>query len=198
MFEALFLHYFSMTDAQASADMKSDWIALDSKLREVTQAQSALEAQAVTIAQRQQAIDVGREKAIATLKAREAKCEAMIQDERTKLRRIQNNERFAKWLDNSCWALERWGKGTAKGIGRWIHWMLAEIEWQSGRTQTIAIVIAGHWLILFPLMGAWGLRVALSDRCLQVQPCRAALRWAITSNEQDNRKPAKKAQKHHK
>mgnify|MGYP003513884721 FL=1 len=198
MFEALFLHYFSMVYAQASADMKSDWIALDSKLREVTQAQSALEVQAVTIAQRQQAIDVGREKAIATLKAREAKGEAMIRDERAKLRRIQNNERFAKWLDNTCWALERWGKGTAKGVGRWIHWMLAEIEWQSGRTQTIAIVIAGHWLILFPLMGAWGLRVALSDRCLQIEPCRGVLRWAITSNVQDNQKPAKNVQERHK
>jgi hypothetical protein len=173
-----------------------DAIAHAAQLAELEQKQTALEAQAFTIAQRQKQIDVGREKAIATLKAREAKGEAMIQDERTKLRRIQNNERFAKWLDNSCWALERWGKGMAKGLGRCIHWALDEIEWQSGRTQTIAIVIAGHWLILFPIMGAWGLQVALSDRCLQVEPCRAVLRWAITSNEQDNRKPTKNVQKH--
>jgi hypothetical protein len=177
-----------------------DAIAHAAQLTELEQKQAALEVQAVTIAQRQQAIDVGREKAIATLKAREAKGEAMIQDERAKLRRIQNNERFAKWLDNTCWALERWGKGTAKGVGRWIRWMLDEIEWQSGKTQVLVIVIAGHWLILFPLFGAIGLRVALSDRCLQIEPCRAVLRWAIDSEQvvpksAKNAKPGKKHQK---
>jgi hypothetical protein len=187
MFEALFLHYFSMVYAQGSADMKSDWIALDSKLREVTQAQSALEAQAAVIAQRQQTIDEQGEKAIATLKARQAKGKAMIADERAKLRRIQSNERFAKYLDNACWTINRFGKGTAKGFGRWISWAIDEVNWQSGRFSVLIAVALVHWLVFFPLLGAWGLRIALSDRCLEIRLCQAALRWAIMSNAENHR-----------
>jgi seryl-tRNA synthetase len=157
-----------------------DSIANAQRIEDLAQKQQKLEAEAKAIASRSGALD-----------KRESELKEQVQKAKADIRRIKNNERFAKWLDNSCWALERWGKGTAKGVGRWIRWMLDEVEWQSGKTQTIAIVIAGHWLILFPLFGAMGLRVALSDRCLQIEPCRAVLRWAINS-EQARPKPHKK------
>lgn len=165
--------------------LQRDSIANAQRIEELARKQQKLEAEAKAIASHS-----------GTLDKREADLKTRVQKAKADIRRIQNNERFSRLLDNTCWAVTRIGKGSAKGVGRWIHWVLAEIEWQSGKTLTVAIVIAGHWLILFPLMGAWGLRVALSDRCLQVEPCRAALRWAITSNEQDNRKPTKNVQKH--
>lgn len=155
--------------------MKSEWIALDSKLREVERAQTALESQTIAVAQSQKAIADWKKKAIASLKERESKGKLLLEAERTKLRRIQGNERFAKWLDNSSWAMERFGKSFVTGV----RGGLEEVEWRCGNTRFVVIAIAIHWLVLFPVLGAIGLRMVLSDRCLQVAVCREVLKWGV-------------------
>jgi hypothetical protein len=184
MFEALFRHYFSMVYAQASADMKSDWIALDSKLRQVTQAQAALESQAHVISQRQKLIDTQHEKALAVLAGREAKGKAQIKRKLAKVRRIQKNERFAKWLDNSCWGLQRWCETV-------IH----KVNWWSGDIKVLFAVLGVSLFIVAPVCTTLSLKLLLSDRCIQTQQCRSIALWMAdirppaSPNHHKNRKP---------
>ncbi|MGL5060311.1 MAG: hypothetical protein ACRC62_10030 [Microcoleus sp.] len=162
-----------MVHAQAAAEMKADWIALDKKLREVERAQTSLEAQAIAVAKRQQAIATWKQKAIATLQQRQLKGKADLDNERANLRRIQDNERFARGLDNTSWAIERWCKSVVRGV----RGGLEEAEWRCSGTKTLVVAIAIHWLVLFPGVGILGLRFVLSDQCLESKECREVLRW---------------------
>jgi hypothetical protein len=172
----LFQAYLDRHLAQARLTLQSEWIANAQRIEVLAQKQQKLEVQAKAIASRSGDLS----KSEANLKRRIAKAKANI-------RRIQDNERFAKWLDNACWTINRFGKGTAKGFGRWISWAIEEVNWQSGRFSVLIAVALVHWLVFFPLLGAWGLRIALSDRCLEIRLCQSALRWAIMSNAENHR-----------
>jgi hypothetical protein len=81
--------------------------------------------------------------------------------EREHARRL-NNKRFARWLDNTAWALRMWADSS----------------------KTVLLLVALHWVVLFPSMAFLGLRFVMDgDRCIQSEPCRLVVNWVIQSNQ---------------
>ena len=74
-----------------------------------------------------------------------------------------NNKRFSRWLDNTAWAIRVWADSS----------------------KTVLLLVALHWIVLFPAVAFVGLRFVMDgDRCIQSEPCRLVVNWVIKSNQQ--------------
>jgi hypothetical protein len=141
--QVLFSIYLQAHLLQAKYQLGKEWQAQDEQLKAVERSQRKLQATAKAIAQQQQAI---------------AKQRAT---DRKHARRL-NNKRFARWLDNTAWALRTWATSS----------------------KTVLLLVALHWVVLFPGVAFVGLRFVLDgDRCIQSEPCRFIITWVNQSNQ---------------
>jgi uncharacterized membrane protein YjjP (DUF1212 family) len=131
--------------------LQSEWIAQAKRIEDLSNAQRKLEDQAQAIASRSGKLD----KRETDLKKRISKAKANI-------RRIQNNERFAKWLDNTVWALQA---------------VVFKVSWWSGDIKILIAVVALSLFVITPICTILSLRLLLSDRCFQIIQCRAVAVW---------------------
>lgn len=95
----------------------------------------------------------------------QAEFEKKVKIERERARRL-NNEQFAKWLDNSTWALQKW-----------CETVVFKVSWWSGDIKILTAVIAMSLFIITPVCTILSLRLLLSDRCIQMSQCRAVVMW---------------------
>jgi hypothetical protein len=102
---------------------------------------------------RQQKTLEAKAKAIAKT---QAECDRKNKEHREKVRRI-NNDKFERWLDNASWAVRTF----------WVD------------TRAMRWLILVHWLVLFPIVAILGLRVVVSDRCIESTPCRSVVSWIV-------------------
>lgn len=134
----MFSIYLQAHLLQAKYQLKKEWQAQDEQLKAVEQSQRKLEATAKAIAQQQQVI----------AKQRAA--------DREHARRL-NNKRFARWVDNTAWAMGQWANST----------------------KTIGLIVMLHWLVLFPSVGLLGLHYVLSGPCSQQAICKSVISFAL-------------------
>jgi hypothetical protein len=104
------------------------------------------------IARQQKALEAKAKTIAKTQEENDCKNRAHLE----KVRRL-NNDRFVRWLDNASWTVQTF--------------------WSD--TRAIRRVILLHWLVFFPLVGALGIRTALSDRCFHSAACRSVVGWIV-------------------
>jgi hypothetical protein len=136
--QVMFSIYLQAHLLQAKYQLKKEWQAQDEQLKQVEQSQRKLQATAKAIAQQQQSI----------AKQRAA--------EREHARRL-NNKRFARWLDNTAWAIRMWADSS----------------------KTVLLLVALHWVVLFPAAGLMGLHYILTGPCLEQEICKSVISLAM-------------------
>jgi hypothetical protein len=166
----LFQAYLDRHLAQARLTLQSEWIANAQRIEALAQKQQKLEVQAKAISSRSGDLSQSE----ANLKRRIARAKANI-------RRIQDNERFAKWLDNASWALQRCCETV-------VH----KVNWWSGDIKVLFAVVGVSLFVVTPVSTTLSLRLLLSDRCIRNQQCRAVAIWMadISPRSRPKSKPA--------
>jgi hypothetical protein len=117
--------------------MQDDFVVQAAQSESLARQQKKLEAQAKAIAQQQ------------------ARMQEQAKVERERARRL-NNKQFARWLDNSAWAIRVW----------------------CAESRVLWSIVLLHWVLFVPV-GLLAIRTGTSDECLQNPQCRAVVRAVI-------------------
>ena len=121
--------------------------------------------------QREALIEQGKAKAIAEVQRRR---EADLKE----VRRLRENERFARWLDNTRWAARELSKDFGTNIGyaansawRTFIYKLEDPRWRLWILMACFVAAPVGSAVL-------AIKVTWRDRCFQNDQCIAVIRWA--------------------